>query len=243
MLVPDFSSGLGGSSTVITTPSYSSYRTALLNNQMLSTNDNSAISNSVPNQSTNPVNGNSSVTITRALARALGMVGASGSADSTIVLNTGIMNLSRSGPQNPSFYDLQAVAAHEIDECLGVGGPGTALPTTNSAIGAEDLFRYSATGVRSFTTSSSATAYFSIDGGATHIINFNQSGGGADYADWASSSVHHIQDAFGTPNTQLDIGLPELTALDVVGWNLPEPSSLALMAFAGGTLTARKRSA
>ena len=45
----------------------------------------------------------------------------------------------------------------------------------------------------------------------TSIINFNQSGGGADYADWASSFPRHVQDAFGTPNTQVDLGVPELS--------------------------------
>ena len=85
--------------------------------------------------------------------------------------------------------------------------------------------------MRSLTTNSSATAYFSIDGGVTDLVNFNQTAG-ADYADWASSGTPQVQDAFGTPGTtNVNVGTNELTALDVIGYNLnavPEPSTYAL---------------
>jgi hypothetical protein len=233
--------GLGGSSQSVNGFTYATYRNALANNQILSANDNTALA-TLPVQAANPVNGTNGVFLTHALSRALGLEGASASSDCTITLNTSIMNLSRSGAQNGSFYDLQAVAAHEIDEALNVGGPGTALPTTGGSVGAEDLFRYSANGVRSFTTSSSATAYFSINGGATNIVNFNQTGSG-DYADWAASATKRVQDATGTPNTQLNIGPAELTALDVVGWNMvvPEPASLSLVGLAAVGLLRKRR--
>ncbi len=86
--------------------------------------------------------------------------------------------------------------------------------------------------MRSLTVDPAATAYFSIDGGVTAIANFNQSGAG-DYGDWASSATPRIQDAFAPPGVQIDIGPAELTALDVIGWDLapvPEPASLSVMA-------------
>jgi len=155
-------SGLGSSSTLSYSPGYSTYYNQLKNNQTLSSADNLAIA-SLPNQANNPVNGNSSVKEQTALARALGYANYTGGPDGTISLNTSIMNLARTGGQNGSFYDLQAVAMHEIDEVLGIGGPGSSLPTTTGPVGPLDLFRYSAAGVRSFTTNSSATAYFSIN--------------------------------------------------------------------------------
>jgi len=235
------SSGLGSSSTLHYSPTYSTYYNQLQHNQTLSAADNTAIA-SLPNQANNPVNGNANVTEQTALARALGYANYIGGPDGTISLNTSIMNLSRTGGQNGSFYDLQAVAMHEIDEVLGIGGPGSILPGTTGAVGPLDLFRYSAPGVRSFTSSSSATSYFSINGGVTDLSGFNQSGSG-DYSDWATGATNQVQDAFGTPGSQPNLGANELTALDIIGWNLttsglavetgvvPEPGSLALLGF------------
>jgi hypothetical protein len=150
------------------------------------------------------------------------------------------MNLSRTGTQNPSDYDLESVALHEITETLGAGGAGSGIPSTVNSL---DLFRYSAPGVRSWATGTGVTAYFSINGGTSNLRNFNQADAGSDYADWASSGTPHVQDAYGTPGSAPNLDGIELTALDVVGYNLtpagtaledqalgvPEPSSLALL--------------
>lgn len=243
ILFMETASGLGGSSTSHYILPYTTYRSALATGQTLSANDVTALA-SLPAGPNNPVNGNANVNVQTSLARALGIANFTGS-DGTISLNTSIMNLSRTGTQNGSFYDLQAVAAHEMDEVLGIGGPGSALPTTNSSVGVLDLFRYSAAGVRSFTTSTGATSYFSINGGVTNLVGFNQAGGGSDYSDWVSSATHHVQDAFGTPGAQLDIGTPELTALDVIGYDLtavPEPgTALFGLALCGVSVLRRRR--
>jgi hypothetical protein len=187
--------------------------------------------------STNPVNGNANVLLTVANLRAL-QGGSPSGFDSTISLNTSIMNLSRTGPQNPNFFDLQAIASHEIDQALGIGGSGSMIGNTSlgfptGPVGSTDLFRYSGNGVRSYTDSTSATAYFSIDGGKTNLTNFNQAGGGSDFGDWKGvPGSPQVQDAFGTPGVDINLGVNELTALDVVGYNLvavPEPGSGVLL--------------
>jgi hypothetical protein len=169
------------------------------------------------------------------------------------MLNTSIMNLSRTGPQNSGFYDLQAVAGHETDEALGVGGPGSALPTTNGAVGTLDLFRYSAPGVRSFTTSTGAAPYFSPNGGVLNLSFYNQAGGGSDYADWGDGAVPadghgnspaEVQDAFGTPGAMINIGPAELAEFDVIGYTLnsvPEPGTMTLVGASAMLLAGYRR--
>ena len=71
-------------------------------------------------------------------------------------------------------------------------------------------------------------AYFSIDGGATNFVYFDQNDEGADFADWgngtpnseAGNNPPQMQDSFGTQGVDVNIGANELAALDVVGWNL-----------------------
>jgi hypothetical protein len=223
-------SGLGQSSTYISDISYSSLLAAL-NSDAKTTNDAIALAH-LPAGPANPVNGNTSVTLTLANLRALGLAGSppAGQPDSTISLNTSIMNLTRTGIDS-SKYDLQAVAQHEIDEALSLGSAlnglanGAAPPTT--PIGVIDLFRYDQIGARSFNTALASQAYFSLDG-VTDLVRFNQSQNG-DFQDWYSpgGQTPRVQDAFGTAGATPNLGV-ELIALDVSGYNLvtaiPQPT-------------------
>jgi hypothetical protein len=99
-----------------------------------------------------------------------------------------------SQPASSGAYDAIGGIEHELNEVLGGGGPGSRLNDCNvssflcgGAFGPLDLYRYSATGTPSFTIASTASSYFSVDGGATNIVDFNQLFGG-DYADFAPPS-------------------------------------------------------
>ena len=102
----EMTTGLGQSATYYNTISYSSYRSALISHST-SANDATATAG-LPNQSTNPVNGNTSVAATLANLRTLGFNfnPPSGQSDGTISLNTSLMNLTRTSI-DPSTYDLQ----------------------------------------------------------------------------------------------------------------------------------------
>ena len=225
------SSGLGSSLQGLYGTSYSDV-VAALNADRTSANDYQAMSH-VAAGPADPATGQGMILFTYAQCFALGFnCGAQGTSD--IFINLGLVDSNRADGIASDKYDMFGVALHEMDEFLGVGGPGSSVGTGYPYLGIEDLFRYTSSGVRSYTTAVD-DAYFSIDGGVTTLARFNQEWSG-DFADWWSAGPHtpSAQDAFGTPGTTINYHEAERVALDVVGWELapaqvPEPSTLMLM--------------
>ncbi len=239
-------SGLGESDTTVDNFSYDSFYNALKD---VATSPDQLIAlaslGMAPTSpfSGNPVNGNRQVQITSAEARNLGfsapagISAGGGTYDSEITLNTS--TTSPPGSLNGSTYSLEAVAMHEIDEALGIGGTGSTLTGSGSLtgpVGDLDLFRYSAAGVRSYSNAQTTSpfSYFSIDGGTTVLSYFNQTSG-ADFADWLSNPIPNgfgvqVQDAFGQPDTNPSLGPNELIAFNAIGYQVivPEPPTSAL---------------
>jgi hypothetical protein len=204
------------------------------------------------NSSPNPVNGNTGVVFTSAEGRNLGFAtpgtilpnsninnasGSGGTYDSEIGLNTSLT--SPPNTLNSGTFGLRAVANHEIDEVLGIGGTGSTLNGSGSLtgpVGDLDLYRYSAANTRSYSNNSANQPYFSINGGVTPVSYFNQVVG-ADFADWQSNPDHagfspQVQDAFATAGTNPAMGTSEITALNVIGYRVqasPEPEALTML--------------
>jgi hypothetical protein len=156
-------------------------------------------------------------------------------------------------------YSVIDAVEHEVDEILGGGGQGSVLnnvaycnsnPTNQDCInnnnytndrGVLDLYRYSAPGVPSFSTSSSASSYFSVDGGVTNIVGFNQSITG-DLADF--STCDNVQSAFSCSGivATYDTSSPEYAMMESIGYNgVPEPASLLVFASGLAGLRAVRR--
>ena len=239
------SSGLGSSSTFFENVPYSLYLAALIADKT-SANDATALAG-LGLGPANPVNGNATINVKTANLRAVGLP-ASVSQDGFIDLNTNLTDVG--SPGTSGQYSLLATTEHEIDEVLGIG---SALPSPPlGTIFPEDLFRYDAAGNRSFTTSSNAQAYFSING-TTRLAQFDNQNDGGDFGDWQSnpppSGVSpQVQDAFGTPGARpfLTLGSPEVTALDVIGYTItpaatPEPMTLVLSGTGLAVIAAFKR--
>jgi hypothetical protein len=224
-----------------------------------STNDAKALAS----LAANPVAANTTISLGAANLLALGdtadgnsLISGNSGLAGTVAFNFNKVDTSRTNVI-AGQYDLLSTVTHEVDEILGIGGAGSTLgggKTQPAAtdLGAMDLYRYSAAGTRTFTINPTGPAYFSIDGGVTPLVNFNQKAGG-DFSDWGDgtlpptdngNSPPQVQDAFGgdasvaTP----DMGPNEFTALDVVGYTLvPEPASLSLLAVGALSLLRRRR--
>jgi hypothetical protein len=114
-------------------------------------------------------------------------------------------------------FDAQQSTEHEIDEVMGLGSH---LNISGNDLRPQDLFSWSSPGVRNFT--SSGTRYFSIDGGVTNIVNFNQDPSG-DFGDWLSTGCPpYVQVAFACTGQSSDVTptSPEGINLDVIGYDL-----------------------
>jgi len=220
-------SGLGRSTTQQSTIPYADYRAALAAHAT-NPDDATALAH-LPSTTGNPVNGHSQMVLDTALARALGFNATPqmGLPDGIIELNIDLTNVS-SSETDQQRYSLLAVVCHEIDEVLGTGSAldnsKNGDPSPSGSVTPEDLFRYTdEAGVRSFSTSSSARAYFSLDGKSL-LARFNQTEGG-DFGDWYSSGgqTPQVQDAFSTPGVTPTLGI-ELRVLDALGYNRVVPT-------------------
>ncbi len=266
---------------------YSSYANVLANVSAAQPS-NGVLASAVANlASGNDANGAKAVALTQADVRAaLGQTGFTGCFDTsgTYISSCGqaaygVVTLTNTPPSGYALnygttavagaYSMVDTALHEIDEILGGGGQGSTLNAVasgtspqNTAVGPLDLYRYSAAGTPSFSTSSVTssntplTSYLSVDGGTTSIIGFNQNGPN-DYADFSTNT--NVQSAASDPGivATYNNSSPEVAMMASLGYNAtftgvystasgtvstPEPASLAvLLAGLGGLRAVRRR--
>ena len=245
--------GLGGSSFNLYDISYSAFSTALYNNAHTTMNATQLAAVAAnPISAFNPVTGTNDILMKCANIDALFGAGSSQCTSAgTITLNTSLTT--PGSPGSTHTYSLLSVVEHEIDEILGLGSTlGLALSGNTCGIGPstgpctnvpspEDLFRYASDGTRSFTTAN-ANAYLSVNGTAD-LAQFNNTNNGADYGDWKTGAASpQVQDAFAGSGTGPTLGPNEITALTLIGFNVPEPGTAAVLG-AGimGLLSLRRR--
>ncbi len=156
-----------------------------------------------------------------------GSVGQGGPYDGIVTLNSS-KPFQFSRPVNANSFDAQRITEHEIDEVIGLG---SRIGDNSSDLRPQDLFSWSSAGHRNIT--SSGTRYFSINGGVTNIVGFNQDPDG-DFGDWLSAPCPqanpYVQNAFSCTGQSSDIGAtsPEGINLDVIGYDLTQPSPTSL---------------
>src|SRR5882757_3896524 len=141
-----------------------------------------------------------------------GTIGPGGPYDGIVTINSSIpFQFTR--PINASNFDAQRVIEHEMDEVMGLG---SRLGRPGNDPHPQDLFSWSSAGQRNISTS--GTRYFSINGGATNIVNFNQNPGG-DLGDWFSEQcpqTHpYVQNAFACRGQSSDISAISPEGIDL----------------------------
>ena len=217
--------------------SYSTYTQALIANASANPGNSVAQIANSNLQYGNDSNGATPILATSANMRALGFAGdvgylnSAGNAGSgTGYIYDGIIILGAAdlrGFSGSGTYNANRVIQHEVDEVLGIGGQGSQVGNAGY-YGPMDLYRYSAAHTPSFTTSATASSYFSIDGGNTHIVSFNQDSAG-DFGDWGGNT-NYVQQAFTSASqgaAAVSITSPEGIALQAIGYDaLPPAPSL-----------------
>ena len=153
-----------------------------------------------------------------------GTVGSGGPYDGIVTLNSS-SPYQFTRPPADGNYDAQRGFEHEMDEVIGLGSYLNI--SGGNDLQPQDLFSWASAGNRN--TSSSGTRYFSINGGVTNIVNFNQDPTG-DFGDWLSAdcpqSHPYVQNAFSCTGQFSDVTAtsPEGINLDVIGYDLVNTS-------------------
>lgn len=182
---------------------------------------------------------NGTILLTTAQAKALGY--SQTGIDATIEFSSSYQfatsrNSDGSTPQG--FYDLIGVAEHEIGHALGFVSSfdlGGAVYTPTLL----DEFRYTAQNARATSTGS---AFYSLNNGAASIASFSTGGVGQYQASHWLQGTGGLMDPAVAAGVSQNITALDLQALDIIGYNLPEPGSImiVLLGVAGAALVRRR---
>jgi hypothetical protein len=204
----------------------------------------------VPYVDNNASANNSSIRITNANAKALGLTptlaltgNCTSACDASITFGSAFTwDYNPNDGISAGAYDFVGIATHEIGHALGfISGvdildTNSPNPTTPGPFNADlftyvnslDLFRYSAqsqaAGVIDWTADTRAK-YFSIDGGATNTNGATFStgqvfGDGRQNSHWKDNLGLGIMDPTAGTGELLAISANDKTGFDVIGWNL-----------------------
>jgi hypothetical protein len=195
-----------------------------------------------------PTGGAGTWWVSRAEAKAIGLIADDLSNDGTTTFGAG-NPFTFSGPIAPGTYDFEGVAAHEISEVMGrLGISGGTIGSFANSYSLIDDFSYTGAGTRGL--GKGAGNNFSIDDGTTLLKLWNNAlSNGLDSRDWAPGTNDSFNQ-FSNSGVVNPISGVDLRLMDVIGYDrilaeAPEPSTGVLLVGAllvGGLIRRRGKS-
>jgi hypothetical protein len=219
----------GQSNTFLNSTSYANLR-ALVIGDAKTADDATAIGAGGSVTVADPTGGAGTWWVSRAEAKALGLIGDDLNNDGKTTFGAG-NPFTFSGAITAGTYDFQGVAAHEIAEVLGrLGLSGGTIGNTANSFSLIDEFSFTGANARGLTAGPGEN--FSIDDGSTLLKLYNNAlANNLDTRDWApgtNDSFNQFSNS-GVVNPVSDVDLREL---DVIGYDritqttgTPEPST------------------
>lgn len=254
---------LGSTNTIKISPTYAAFKAALVPDAT-SADDAIAVANLQPGASFNMLinrtanspfgagnatpyldndgdANNTTIWITRANAKAIGLLPAAAPAvDATIIFSSLFaFDFTPGNGITAGQFDFVAVATHEIGHALGfvsgvdildTNSPNPVLPApfpdnAFNVVTPLDLYRFSAPATMDW-TANATPKYFSIDNGVTNLTTFSTGfvfGDGQQASHWEDNLGIGLMDPTLAPGTLGVLTARDFQAMDVIGWDVPVP--------------------
>jgi hypothetical protein len=238
----------GQSSTFLDSTSYANLRSLVVADAK-SDDDRTAVGAGCSVRVADHTGGPGTWWVSRAEAKALGLIPDDLSTDGTVTFGAG----------NPFFfnhlspvagsYDLVGIMLHEISEVMGrLGISGGTIGAFSNSYSLIDDFSYTGPGAKGLGNGGGNN--FSIDNGTSLLKLFNDAAAnGLDSRDWAGGT-NDAFNQFSDSGVTNSFSATDARLLDVLGYDLvqqqsvPEPGSLALVSIGlAGALWGRRRKA
>jgi hypothetical protein len=222
----------GSSNTSLRSSSYTTFRNDLVADSKTS-DDSTNLGSGGSFVSADPVSGTHTWWVSRAEAKAIGLIPDDLSNDGKTTFGAG-NPFTFSGPIAPGTYDFQGVAAHEISEVMGrLGISGGVIGSNSNSFSLIDNESYTGAGVKGLVAGPGNN--FSINDGTTLLKLWNNSlSNHLDSRDWASGTNDSFNQ-FSSSGVTNPVTNVDLRLMDVIGYDyapVPEPGTLAIFAAA-----------
>jgi hypothetical protein len=231
----------GQSSTSLLSTSYANFRSLLVADSKTA-DDATALGAGGSFTAADPTGGAGTWWVSRAEAKAIGLITDDGTNDGTTTFGAG-NPFTFSGAIAPGTYDFQDVAAHEISEVMGrLGLSGGTVGSFANSYSLIDNFSYTAPGTKGL--GNGAGNNFSVNNGTTLLKLWNNAASnGLDSRDWAPGT-NDAFNQFSNSGVVNAVSATDLRLMDVIGYDLitvPEPSTFPLIALGLGALAGMKK--